>query len=88
MHNEKKSLSARVVVLDEVLPDELAQEGENQITFQKVIYTYSNGDNQQGYRFVYRRPNGHIQGARGQACIANLKIAKELISKAEAKGWS
>lgn len=87
MADKKKALSARVVVLDEVFPSNLTSDGGNQLTFQKVIYTYSNGVNQEGYRFVYRRPNGHIQAARGQARIPNLKAAKELISKAEKKGW-
>ncbi len=40
-----------------------------------------------GFRFIWRRPDGSLQGARGQARIPSLKHARLLMAEAEKKGW-
>jgi len=42
---------------------------------------------ERGYRFIWRRPNGKLQVARGQACISSLDTAEELIDEARTAGW-
>lgn len=74
----------RVVVLNEVKSD---REGWN-LCFQYCRYEYGNGDNQEnGYRFIWRKPNGNLQGARGQARIPSISDILFLTGKAIAEGW-
>jgi hypothetical protein len=42
---------------------------------------------QLGYRFIWRRPNGDLQGARGQARIPSLADIQELTAIALREGW-
>jgi len=39
-----------------------------------------------GYRFIYRRPNGQLQGARGQARL-EPEFITILLGKAAEAGW-
>ncbi len=48
---------------------------------------YSDGNSEEGFRFIWRRPDGHLQAARGQARIPERKYLEELTKKAEAQGW-
>lgn len=75
---------SRVVVLNEVCKGE---QGEWVLCFQFCRYEYGNGTEQNGYRFIWRRPNGNLQGARGQARIPSVADMLELTSKAMAEGW-
>lgn len=61
--------------------------GDWTLNFQKVVYQYSDGTSDRGYRFIWRRPDGHLQAARGQARIPGRKYLEELTAKAEAQGW-
>ncbi|MES5423841.1 hypothetical protein ABVL66_15175 [Lacticaseibacillus paracasei] len=61
--------------------------GDWTLNFQKVVYQYSDGTSDRGYRFIWRRPDGHLQAARGQARIPERKYLEELTAKAEAQGW-
>lgn len=60
------------------------------ICFQFGTYVYDpeNGgqDREDGYRFIWRRPNGHLQGARGQARLTPQYITI-LLGKAAEEGW-
>ena len=40
-----------------------------------------------GYRFIWRRPNGRLQPARGQAIIPSARILRALLLRAEEEGW-
>jgi hypothetical protein len=40
-----------------------------------------------GYRFIWRKPNGNLQGARGQARIPSGADLMRLIAKASRAGW-
>jgi len=55
---------------------------------QWCIYPHENGIVEQGYRFIWKDPDGHLRPQRGQACIPSLDIVQKLIDKASQKGWS
>jgi hypothetical protein len=58
------------------------------LCLQYGTYIYDNGKPpQQGFRFIWRRPTGQLQPARGQARIPRLADAKALIEKAIRAGW-
>lgn len=78
------STSARVQVLEEV-SSEIA--GGWALCLQWCRYVYDNGTLEQGYRFIWRRPDHSLQAARGQARIPSINVMKDLISRAEAAGW-
>lgn len=75
----------RVKVLHEV-PKKYGN-GEWVLCFQHVRYEYVDDSEQEGYRFIWRRPNGNQQGARGQARIPSISKMLELVSMAMAEGW-
>jgi hypothetical protein len=74
---------ARVYPLRETTND---VPGGWQLWFQWCRYDLDDGV-QYGYRFVWRRPDGALQAARGQARIPSIKVGKELMDKAIAEGW-
>jgi hypothetical protein len=45
------------------------------------------GETQDGYRFIWRRPDGSLQAARGQARIPSIGDAEKLIQMARSGGW-
>jgi len=58
------------------------------LCFQYVTYNYENDSPpERGYRFIWRKPNGHLQGARGQARIPDAATHERLIAKAATDGW-
>ncbi len=59
--------------------------GEWELCFQKVTFN-SEGWTGDGFRFIWRRPNGNLQPARGQARLTKVLIF-DLMSKASAAGW-
>lgn len=75
---------SRVIVLNEVTK---GTEGNWILCFQYCKYEYGDGTNQNGYRFIWRRPNGNLQGARGQARIPSIADILELTSRAIRDGW-
>lgn len=76
---------ARVKVLHEVPKN--PKENAWTLCFQHVRYEYADDSEQEGYRFIWRRPNGNLQGARGQARIPSVAKLLELVSMAMAEGW-
>jgi len=83
-NTENAASSARVQILEEVTTDM----GEGwKLCFQWCRYVYDNGALEQGYRFIWRRPDNSLQAARGQARLPSLKIVQDLISRAEGAGW-
>lgn len=76
---------ARVIILHEV-KKAIGSDGW-ELCFQWVRYVYDDGNLETGYRFIWRRPDGSLQGARGQARIPSIDIAQELIQRAIDEGW-
>lgn len=57
------------------------------LCFQRAIYRYDDAAAETGYRFIWRRPNGRLQPARGQAIIPSARILRTLLRRAEEEGW-
>ncbi len=57
------------------------------LCFQYCLYKYDDGGRFKGYRFIWRKKNGKLQAARGQACIPSIATAKMLMDMACKKGW-
>lgn len=57
------------------------------LCFQKVTYHYDDGGTQDGFRFIWRRPDGSLQAARGQARIESYGQMMELIEQAKEEGF-
>ena len=56
--------------------------------FQWVTYTHDNGNpDEQGYRFIWRRPDDSLQAARGQARIPSIADIHTLMAMAGRAGW-
>lgn len=75
---------AKVVVLNEA---KKGVEGDWILCFQYCRYEYGDGEVENGYRFIWRRPNGNLQAARGQARIPSISDILELTSIAIKEGW-
>lgn len=58
------------------------------LAFQYCTYYYDDGSTQDGYRFIWYRPDGTLQAARGQARIPSMRSALMLIGEAVRKGWA
>lgn len=76
--------NGRVQVLNEVTHGE---ENHWRLCFQRCRYVYDDGELQDGYRFIWRRDDNSLQGARGQARIPSLRVARMLMAQAEEAGW-
>ncbi|WP_211229928.1 hypothetical protein [Desulfovirgula thermocuniculi] len=57
------------------------------LCFQECTYHYSPTCSEEGYRFIWRRPDGSLQPARGQARIPSVICIFELLCKAYREGW-
>ena len=66
---------------------ENAKSGEWTLCFQKVSYHYDDGSTQDGFRFIWRRPDGSLQAARGQARIESYEQMMALINQAKEDGF-
>lgn len=75
---------ARIEILEEVCS---GSDGDWRLCFQWTRYHYDDNEPQMGYRFIWRRPDGSLQAARGQARIPSAGEMFDLISRASAKGW-
>jgi hypothetical protein len=78
-------MQTRIVVFDQV--NEHDRLNEWCLSFQRVRYIYENGDAEDGFRFIWIRPNGNLQAARGQARIPRLSDAVRLIQQGVERGW-
>jgi len=75
---------ANVRILKEVKTEE---EGKWNLCFQWCEYKYDDNSSEFGYRFIWRRPDGSLQAARGQARIPSFKEMNYLITQSAEKGW-
>jgi hypothetical protein len=64
------------------------EEGGWQLCFQWCTYNYQ-GDapSEDGYRFIWRKPNGNLEPARGQARIPSAAHIFNLLRLASNAGW-
>ena len=59
------------------------------LLFQRVRYCWRpSGDYQDGFRDMWRRPDGSLQPARGQARIPSLKVLHAMYEEAVKRGWN
>lgn len=58
-----------------------------QLRLQWCRYMYDDGGMEHGYRFIWVRPEGTLQAARGQARIPSRAVAEGLFKQARAEGW-
>lgn len=88
---------ARVQILREVSS---GKPGDWVLCFQRCLYLYDEADKdgynssdgaktsvEEGYRFIWRRPDGSLQAARGQTRLPSISLAKSLMDCAIAQGW-
>lgn len=75
---------SRVVVLNEATK---GSADEWRLCFQWCRYEFADGTEENGYRFIWRRPSNALQGARGQARIPSLADILELTAEAVRQGW-
>ncbi len=57
------------------------------LCFQWCTYNYSDGGHQNGYRFIWKRPDGTLQGARGQARLPSMDLIHAMLEQAKREGW-
>jgi hypothetical protein len=83
-----KSLPTHVIVLNEIAHPEHRRSGWR-LYLQWARYQYDDrSEPETGYRFIWRRPDGSLQPARGQARIPSLADAELLIRLARELGWA
>jgi len=82
-------MAARVQVIHEArLPGDKEREKDQwTLAFQWCLYVYDDGTSENGYRFIWRRPGGNLQAARGQARIPSIQHAEALMQVAKDEGW-
>ncbi|EPN6726291.1 MULTISPECIES: hypothetical protein [Pseudomonas] len=78
------AVQARVTIIENV---EKKFESGWTLCFQWCHYNYSDGSQQRGYRFIWKRKDGTLQAARGQARLPNMELIMELVEKAKKAGW-
>lgn len=77
----------RVQVINEVMTGDPKVTNQWELCLQWCLYVYDDGSSENGYRFIWRRPDGSLQPARGQARIPSLRQAMELMEMAKSEGW-
>jgi len=58
-----------------------------QLCFQECIYQNDENDENNGYRFIWRRPDGTLQAVRGQTRIGFANEMLKLMCLAQEAGW-
>ena len=74
-----------IEILKEV-PQRAETDADWTLHFQKVVYHYVNGESDKGFRFIWRRPDGSLQAARGQARIPGEEDLLSLYDQAKKEG--
>lgn len=79
-------MPARVQVIHEA-PTIDEEKGDWSLHLQWCLYVYEDGTSEHGYRYIWRRPDGSLQPARGQARIPSIAEMEKLIRRAKKEGW-
>ncbi|MFJ5692109.1 hypothetical protein [Providencia stuartii] len=77
-------MATRVHVIDSVED----KHGDWTLCFQYCVYDYGDNTKDYGYRFIWKKPDGKLQAARGQARIPDIDTITRLIEKAKRLGWA
>lgn len=78
-------VNATIKVLHEVT---CSMKGDCVLCFQHCVYHYTNDrEKQEGYRFIWRNPDGKLLAVRGQTRIPSTAILLALVNTAIAAGW-
>jgi len=80
-------LLMRVQIIEEAKTGDPKHTNNWELCFQWCLYIYDDGTSENGYRFIWRRPNGDLQAARGQARLPSIPQAMQLMNEAIARGW-
>lgn len=75
---------AHVRVHDEVR--EPSADGHS-LCFQRCTFDYGDGRSDEGYRFIWRTPEGNLKSTRGQARIPDASTLNSLTEAARKAGW-
>lgn len=75
------------VTIEKEVPHRTKMDDDWTLHFQKVVYHHGDGTTQKGFRFIWRRPDGSLQAARGQARIPGKEDLMSLIAQAEEQGF-
>ena len=58
------------------------------LCFQYCVYNYTNDrEKQEGYHFIWRKPNRDQLAVKGQTRIPSVAVLLKLVSMAMAEGW-
>ena len=76
---------ANVEILNEVC--ETTPTNSWRLCFQFCRFKFDDGSYQDGYRFIWRRPDNSLQAARGQARIPSIARLLCLVALAIQNGW-
>ena len=78
----------RVKVIEEVRTADPQASGKWELAFQWCRYVdQGDGSSYHGYRFIWYRPDGSLQAARGQTRLPSIRLIRELTERAEFEGW-
>lgn len=81
-------MSTRVEVLSEVTTVDPSPGDGWSLALQWCRHISDEGDSPSyGYRLIWRDENGNLRSATGQARLHSLALIRDLLQKAEAKGW-
>lgn len=77
----------RVQVIKEVKTGDPLETGSWELCYQWCLWVFDDGRSENGFRFIWRREDGSLQPARGQARLPSTDWALDLIKKAKNEGW-
>ncbi len=77
----------RVQVIKETMTADPKLTKNWELCFQWCLYVYDDGSTENGYRFIWRRSDGSLQPARGQARLPSIPQAIRLMADAMEQGW-
>lgn len=80
-------MNKTLVSIKKEVPQRTSKDDDWTLHFQKVVYHYGDGTSEEGFRFIWRRPDGSLQAARGQARIPGKNDLMSLIAQAEEQGF-
>ena len=77
----------RVQIIKETMTADPEKTHQWELCFQWCLYIYDGGNTENGYRFIWRKPNGNLQPARGQARLPSIQQSMQLMLDAMSQGW-
>ena len=89
LHTQKQLISKLIFMAWFEIHNEVTSDviGEWRLCFQWYSHDYDNGTSEDGDRIIWRKPNGHLQAARGQARIDSPEDLQFPLNLAREEGW-